>query len=397
MIKNILIYRWECMLEPLVIQNLTDMGYCCTELSDTPANDHIDSDFSQKVMQMIRQQDIQLIFSWNYVPILAMICDICKKPYVSWVYDFPLRTLMSQTILYECNHLFVFDKVYAERLRRMGCSHVYHFPLGVDVSVFERVLERETDIPVSMNGDISFVGNLYNKKHKWQDAGAASDYMEGWLSGIAEAQFRVYGWNFLYELIEEDVAKDFLERANLQFGEFYIVDPREITADLLNVKISGRERIKVMETISKKHRINLYTPSEYKGNDNIQMFGPIDYYSQMPFVFRNSRINLNITSKTIQSGIPQRVLDILACRGFCLTNYQPEIDEFFEDGVDLVMYTGMEDLANKVDWYLEHEKERAEIAEAGYQKVKECFSMREKLAEILQTVESDICPQGHDI
>ena len=123
---------------------------------------------------------------------------------------------------------------------------------------------------------------------------------------------------------------------------------------------------------------------------NIKLCGAVDYQHQMPLVFHNSRINLNITSKTIESGISQRVLDILACGGFCLTNYQPEIAEFFEDGKELVMYTDMEDLAQKIDWYLKHEEERAAIARAGYNKVKEQFSMRERLAELIAIVEEDL-------
>ena len=60
-----------------------------------------------------------------------------------------------------------------------------------------------------------------------------------------------------------------------------------------------------------------------------------------------------------------RVFDILSCKGFCLTNYQPEIAELFVDGKDLVMYTSMEDLMGKVIYYLNHEEERREIAESN--------------------------------
>ena len=90
----------------------------------------------------------------------------------------------------------------------------------------------------------------------------------------------------------------------------------------------------------------------------------------MPYIFHNSKINLNITSKTIESGIPLRVFDILSCGGFCLTNYQPEIARYFTDGEDLVMYSSMEDLVDKVAYYLEHDEEREQIARNGYEKLK---------------------------
>ena len=97
-------------------------------------------------------------------------------------------------------------------------------------------------------------------------------------------------------------------------------------------------------------------------------------------------INLNITSRTIESGIPQRVFDILACGGFCLTNYQPEIAELFEDGKELVMYTDIEDLLQKVEYYLIHEEERAQIAKAGYEKVRNCFSVKDRIAELINSI-----------
>ena len=80
----------------------------------------------------------------------------------------------------------------------------------------------------------------------------------------------------------------------------------------------------------------------------------------------------------------------MACGGFCLTNYQPEIAESFEDGVDLVMYTDMEDMAQKAEWYLQNEEERAAVARAGCEKVRERFSLRERLSGIMATVEDDM-------
>lgn len=66
--------------------------------------------------------------------------------------------------------------------------------------------------------------------------------------------------------------------------------------------------------------------------NNVNNRGYIDYYSQMPKAFYNAKINLNISLKIIQSGIPLRVLDVLACKGFLITNYQAEIMEYFTPG-----------------------------------------------------------------
>ena len=69
-----------------------------------------------------------------------------------------------------------------------------------------------------------------------------------------------------------------------------------------------------------------------------------------------------------------------------MTNYQPEIAEYFEDGVDLVMYSGMADLAAKAEYYLGHEEERIAIAENGSRKVREGFDLKKRVAQMWEVV-----------
>ena len=66
--------------------------------------------------------------------------------------------------------------------------------------------------------------------------------------------------------------------------------------------------------------------------------------TEMPLIFHGSKINLNTTSKPIRTGIPLRVFDIMGCGGFVLSNYQPELCEFFEPGVHFDYYTSQDEL-----------------------------------------------------
>lgn len=69
-----------------------------------------------------------------------------------------------------------------------------------------------------------------------------------------------------------------------------------------------------------------------------------------------------------------------------MTNYQLEVAEYFEDGVDLVMYTSLDDLKRKCDYYLTHEEERAEIARNGYKKVMEQYTVGQAIDKMLATL-----------
>jgi hypothetical protein len=104
----------------------------------------------------------------------------------------------------------------------------------------------------------------------------------------------------------------------------------------------------------------------------------------MPAVFRSSKINLNISLCTIQTGIPLRVLDIMACGGFVLTNMQTELMEYFIPGEDVAVYEDMKDMIAKVQFYLEHEELRKRIAHNGYLKVCEMFRFDDRIKYMLE-------------
>ena len=116
--------------------------------------------------------------------------------------------------------------------------------------------------------------------------------------------------------------------------------------------------------------------------------GIVDYHKEMPYVFRNSKINLNISLRSIKTGIPLRALDIMGCGGFLLSNYQEELAEYFADGREVVLFYSLEDCIEKIGYYLEHETERAAIAEAGMRAVSERFDMKRQLRTLINTTEA---------
>ena len=111
--------------------------------------------------------------------------------------------------------------------------------------------------------------------------------------------------------------------------------------------------------------------------------GLLKYYEEMPFVFRHSHLNLNITLKDIRSGIPLRALDIMGSKGVLLSNYQPELAEWFQDNMDVILYGSLKEALDKMDFYLKHEDLRKKIALNGYWKVKRYFSYEERIRQIL--------------
>ena len=155
--------------------------------------------------------------------------------------------------------------------------------------------------------------------------------------------------------------------------------------DILRKKVTVNERRNILTEMGKRFNTVLYTSPGTKPIEGVCDLGLASYNEKMPRVFHRSKVNLNITLRSILSGVSLRVIDILAAGGFLITNYQAEIAEYFEDGVDLVMAYTPEDMIQKTAYYLQHEDERKEIALNGQKKVFENFAYTKLLQDILKS------------
>lgn len=387
MSKKILFYQFGSLSEPRIekVFKKNNIEYCV--FAKKMKDYHADAEFAMEFLQVLHGKQVQAVFSFDYFPLISMLCEMNQIPYLSWIYDCPMYTLLSQTLTNEVNYIFCFDRNYSFYLQQLGARHCMHFPLAADAGRLEDVLHTETaEIRKKYSCDISFIGNLYNEKKNRLRNVNLSEYTKGYLEGIIEAQLKVYGYNFIKETLSEDIVNEIVEKCQLQLGDMYYQDSVRMAADAIGMEVSARERERVLKVLGSIFDVDLYSgsklPSSLQGF-RIREKGFADYEKEMPYIFHNSKINLNITSKTIESGIPLRVFDILSCGGFCLTNYQPEIAEYFVDGEDLVMYSGMEDLVEKAAYYLEHDEEREQIARNGYEKLKENHDLGKIVGEMI--------------
>lgn len=385
---RVLIYRWGALGDEMLINCMRNMGMECIPFSRKMKDYHADGEFAKEMLAIIHGNKVEAVFSYDYFPLISMLCDMNKLPYVSWIYDCPMNTLMSGTLKNESNHIFCFDALYTERLRKLGAKHAYHFPLVVEGNILEKLLNREKASPEltdKYKSEISFVGNLYNGEKNRLRGAEFTEYTHGYVEGLIKSQSLIYGYNLIADSLNPQVTQEIVDKCDLKLGDNYVSNSVQMAADAIGVEVTAREREQIIRILSDRYSFDLYSSypveQEVRGK-HLQERGYADYEEEMPLIFHNSKVNLNITSRTIQSGIPKRVLDILACGGFCLTNYQPEIAEYFEDGTHLVMYSGLADLAAKAEYYLNHDEERLAIAQNGNRKVRECFDLGECVAKM---------------
>lgn len=379
-------YCWNSVCEPMTVRAMKELGYGVEIFEKEIKDHHADAEFAQAFITKLHAKKADMVFSYDYFPLISMICRINNIPYASWIYDCPQYTLLSKTITNSCNHIFCFDRAYTERLKQMGAGNVYHFPLACDLELYPDARRKNKEEDYAC--DISFVGSLYNGEGNRLLNTQFSEYAAGYVEGLLCVQKRVYGYNLVAETLPEKIACEIVEKCNLSLGDAYTTDTIRMAADAVNMKLTARDREEVLAALAEKFDVSLYSNSRLSERlekcRRLVCKGIAHYWDEMPLVFHNSKINLNISSRTIESGVPQRVFDILACGGFCLTNYQPEIAELFTDGTELVMYRGIDDMLQKAEYYMTHEEERIQIAKAGYEKVRQYYGVADRVRELLE-------------
>ena len=129
-----------------------------------------------------------------------------------------------------------------------------------------------------------------------------------------------------------------------------------------------------------------YSAVDRTGMPKVHLRPPVLAGEATSFIYTVSRINLNIALKGIEGGTPQRIMDIMGAGGFVLTNYCEETAELFEEDREIVMFRTPEELLWKVDYYLEHEEEREQIARAGHEKAMNNYTYEKKIKSLLDWV-----------
>lgn len=385
---RILFCEWGSVCEPGIKATILSSEHELMEYDAPIANMDYDTDYMSGLSDYILNGNKpDVVFSINFVPIISRLCNLLHIPYISWTVDCPCLQLGSSTVAYSCNYIFIFDRDLANRTSKHNPGHVFHLPLACDVTTLDLPVTEEDKIKFGC--DVSFVGITYKERCLYNTIeNILPDYMRGYIDGVLKAQQNIYGYSLLNDVITEDFAKEFKEYANWEVLPDYEEDYIGIMNDIyLGVKCTSMERPAILNAVSDRFSTDMYTVGDISEIPNIHNKGPADSTWMVPRIFKCSKINLNITLRSITSGIPQRVFDILGAGGFLISNYQPELAEFFVPDEDLVLYDSIPDLLEKIGYYLDHDNEREAIAANGHRKVQEMHSIKGRLEYMLSVLD----------
>lgn len=388
---NVIVYRYNSISEPGYITAFRTLGLNVRECRRTDGNMQI-YDRMEKLAALIRQEKPLFVFSINYFPFISMVCEKLRTIYLAVSVDCPVFEIYDMSVRSPYNRIFLFDRAQYFSVRDENPRGVFHLPLGADVKrIEENVGVFDVEGTRDFEYDVSFVGSLYSEKDSYSALRLPRKANERFLSLMGEQAKRPGLGLIEKSLTEEDLEILRLadpgfrpsDRSVCDISKSYAVD--SYFCDHLTVK----DRSDLMNTLAAalpKGSLHLFTLSDTSGLTGVVCHDGVNSSTQMPLVFRRSRININHTMRAIRTGLPQRIWDVLGSGGFLLTNAQEEIPDYLNPGEHLEVYTDNKELIEKVHYYLDNEDERCRIALAGYMEVKERHTVLHRVAEMIRLI-----------
>ena len=382
---KILYYKWNSFGTEDIEEAIMELGHELVIRSWSQDDVDRSQEIIQKAEDGITGENPDMIFTSNYYPPIAEAAHETGTKYVSWVYDSPHVLLYSCTTIYETNHIYVFDREQYEEFSRNGIKTVHYMPLAANPVRLRKTIEDKGQQELFKNSrfynkaDIAFVGAMYDEDHTFfRRLKNISGYTRGYLEGVILAQKQVWGYNFVKDLMREDIMDDMARDLPMQPRLDSVASREYLFAEYcINREITAKPDIPGLD---------LYTGNRDLKIRGVYNHGPIDHYATAPFVYDKAKININISLRSIHTGIPLRCFEILGSGGFLLSNYQADFSDCYIDGEDYVSFGSREDMLGKIEYYLSHEKERHEIASNGFRRTMEEHTYKQRLAQIFEEV-----------
>jgi spore maturation protein CgeB len=309
-----------------------------------------------------------------------------EMPVASWYVDSPNLILRSfDRNVSQYVSLFIWDRTYMDDMKAMGFEAVEYLPLGTDTAVF-RPAKNKSEIrdprsEIKYSCDVGFVGNsmiepveermsnIDRKHHGLIEKMAVKLSRSGipYLSAIEELQDadkRRYG-----ELNDQE--KTVFEAA--------VLWKATLLYRLECIKMLGEFDLHIHGDCG------WYSLLDQK---NIKILPPLNYYRELPLLYKACKINFNATSRQMKEAVNQRVFDVPACGAFILTDYQKSLDELFDVGKEIIVYRDKEEIPGLVKYYLDNPGKREGVAGKGMERVVKEHTYKRRLDVMINAMKA---------
>ncbi|NQT30035.1 MAG: glycosyltransferase [Candidatus Saganbacteria bacterium] len=111
-------------------------------------------------------------------------------------------------------------------------------------------------------------------------------------------------------------------------------------------------------------------------------------HDMMLAVFNKSKINLNLSQNShgIRSQMKGRHFEVPACGAFLLSSHDADLEHYYELGKEIETFDTIEEMIDKIKYYLSHDEEREKIARAGYERTMREHTWDKRYSDIFSKI-----------
>jgi len=232
-------------------------------------------------------------------------------PVAVWCVDNPFHLISGlRSPFWRETFLAVTDDWFIEPLRRHGVKQVLHMPLAASPELFANPAPGFEELA----GRMVFVGRSQFPKKA---------------SFFAGCKLPRWQWETAERLIPDGGRPDYswwLERLEI-WPLWPDLDARRVGLGAENA--SRERRIQCIEAAAALP-LTVIGDEDWRGllPHSAELLPPVDYYGQLPAIYRTAGWNLNVTSLLLPHGLTQRHFDVWAAGGLLLTDDTPGLSIF---------------------------------------------------------------------
>lgn len=289
-----------------------------------------------------------------------------RVPYVSWFTDTPRMILYDREIY--ASHYAVaatWERAYEPHFRALGFQHVFFMPLATDPVLFNG------EPGDTFDRDLAFVGQsmIDEAREAWEKLRPFPRVVEAILQAFEEGRVtRERFTNGIGAVVAPEVLEG-LERRDLRHVELCLI-----------YEATRRDRFALatrLEPLGVEVRGDVHW-----SRVTARAGGQVGYFDDLAPFYRRTAVNLNTTSLQMRTAVNQRVFDCPAAGGFLITDAQGDLNEFFDAEAEVVTYCTLDELEEKVRYYLTRPDERRAVVERARRRVLAHHTHRNRLESL---------------
>lgn len=311
-------------------------------------------------------------FGFDEAGTLGTILETLEIPIAVWYVDSPLFVLKASKVpAPKVSQIFSWEKAYLDILQK-SCIAEY-LPLATDPHTFSAS-------PSVSATDLSFVGSSGSQvQAKWNDLISVDDedIVSQMAKSIRDGQLSPVN----YPPISHT-------HSSSKSGEKSQTTELQQTVDQLAAatwRANSALRSQFVRCFSDME-LKLYGDEGWAQMvPEIPVISHPSYGPDLAKIYRDSAVNLNITSLQMPTALNQRVFDVPAAGGFILTDTQDEVLELFQED-EIVTWSTFDEAIDKTKFYLRHEHRRIELIERCQRRVLADHTYSSRVAKIVKVM-----------